>query len=133
MKDIFRENQIVAVYGTLKKGYGNHRLLESSTFIGSGETVNKYRLCISGLPFLIAGESSEGHNIDVEVYDCNAFEMYDLDLLEGHPRFYKRELTEVKVNGESVSAWVYFVPDNQNYNSGEYFKTYSGRRELQEK
>ena len=106
MKDIFRENQIVAVYGTLKKGYGNHRLLESSTFIGSG---------------------------DVEVYDCNAFEMYDLDLLEGHPRFYKRELTEVKVNGESVSAWVYFVPDNQNYNSGEYFKTYSGRRELQEK
>lgn len=125
-KQIFNENQLVAVYGTLKQGFGNHRLLANSNFIGSGTTSNKYRLCISGLPFMIAGEHEEGNNVAVELYDCNPFEMYDLDLLEGHPRFYKREKVDVSVNDKTYSAWVYFVPDNKHYNSGEYYKSYNG-------
>lgn len=126
-KPIFETNQFVAVYGTLKKGYGNHRLLNNASYIGNGRTAEKYRLCVSGLPFLLDGKSDEGHNVKVEVYSCNPFEMYSLDLLEGHPRFYKRKRTDIKLNdGHTVDAWVYFVPDNLHYNNGEYVESYEG-------
>ena len=35
---------LVAVYGTLKRGYGNHMLLADSVFIGEGYTEDKYPL-----------------------------------------------------------------------------------------
>lgn len=125
-KQIFETNQLVAVYGTLKRGFGNHRLLSNATFLGSGTTKDKYRLCVSGLPYMLKGVSEEGHNVEVEVYDCNPFEMYNLDLLEGHPRFYKREKVDVVVGEKTMSAWVYFVPDSIHYNNGTYVDSYRG-------
>lgn len=125
-KQIFETNQLVAVYGTLKQGFGNHRLLTNATFIGEGRTKDKYRLCVSGLPYMIRGKHDEGHNVVVELYDCNPFEMYNLDILEGHPRFYKREQVDVVVNGKTYNAWVYFVGDSPYYNNGEYVESYNG-------
>lgn len=126
MKQIFETNQLVAVYGTLKQGFGNHRLLKDATFIGEGKTKDKYRLCVSGLPYMIKGEHSAGKNAVVELYDCNPLEMYNLDILEGHPRFYKREKIDVLVNEKVYNAWVYFVPNNSHYNNGEYVESYDG-------
>lgn len=127
-KKIFETNQLVAVYGTLKQGFGNHRLLKNATFIGGGRTKDKYRLCINGLPYMIRGEHEDGNNVVVELYDCNPFEMYNLDLLEGHPRFYRREKVDIVLDGdgESYSSWVYFVSDNPHYNNGEYVESYTG-------
>lgn len=128
MKEIFETNQLVAVYGTLKRGFGNNRLLTEATFIGEGNTKAKYRLCINGLPYLIKGEHSDGEHVEIELYNCNPFEMYSLDLLESHPRFYRRELTDVVVDNQVYNAWIYFVPDSNYYNNGEYHKSYEGAR-----
>jgi len=126
-KKVFETNQLVAVYGTLKKGFGNHRLLKRADFIGEGVTKDLYRLCVSGLPFLIDGISEEGNNIEVEVYMCNPFEMMSLDALEGHPVFYERKMTPIVLSdGETYDAWVYFVKDNAHYNNGVYHKSYTG-------
>lgn len=126
-KEVFKTNQLVAVYGTLKRGFNNHRLLSRADFIGEGVTKDLYRLCVSGLPFLIEGISDEGKNVEVEVYMCNPFEMMALDALEGHPSFYERKMTPIVLSdGETYNAWVYFVKDNAHYNNGVYHESFTG-------
>ncbi|WP_457623862.1 gamma-glutamylcyclotransferase, partial [Persephonella sp.] len=34
---------LIFVYGTLRKGFGNHRLLENAEFLGIGRTKEKYK------------------------------------------------------------------------------------------
>jgi gamma-glutamylcyclotransferase (GGCT)/AIG2-like uncharacterized protein YtfP len=76
---------------------------------------------------MLKGEHSDGNNVIVELYDCNPLEMYNLDILEGHPRFYKRKKVDISVGENTYSAWVYFVPDNHNYNNGSYVESYKGQ------
>jgi gamma-glutamylcyclotransferase (GGCT)/AIG2-like uncharacterized protein YtfP len=111
----------VAVYGTLKRGYGNNVLLEKSTFVGKGKTTEKYPLVIrtSGLPFMLY-KKNQGYNVEVELYLVNKDTLRKLDMLEGHPDWYRRR--EVSVNIDEldapISAWIYFGPneyDNLTY------------------
>lgn len=111
----------VAVYGTLKKGYGNNMLLEDSTFVGSGKTTEKFPLVIrtSGLPFLLY-KKNEGYNVEVELYLVNKETLRRLDMLEGHPEWYRRREISVNINelDTPITAWVYFGPnqyDNLTY------------------
>ena len=115
----------VGVYGTLKCGHGNHRLLMSSTFIGKGKTNDRYPLTISSLPYLHKQENV-GHNVEVEVYKVDHPTLEQLDRLEGHPHFYKREVIEIRMNsGRLLSAWVYFV-QNRSHNNERLHKRYGG-------
>jgi gamma-glutamylaminecyclotransferase len=99
----------VAVYGTLKNGFGNHQLLESSYWAGDGKTVHAFPLEIDGLPYL-HDASGVGHRVDVEVYEVDDATLADLDRLEGHPHFYKRRKTWITMEDWSnCEAWVYFV------------------------
>ena len=105
------QDNLVAVYGTLKKGHSNYfHYLESSKYIGSGTTKDKYPLIIQGLPYLV-NKRGVGHNVEVDVFKVsdNTFEM--LDQLEGHPRWYRRERIKIKMdNGSELLCWVYFNP-----------------------
>lgn len=51
--DILENDIAVAVYGTLKGGYGNNFILEDATLVGKGKTQDRYPLIIrqGGLPF----------------------------------------------------------------------------------
>jgi len=107
--NIFREN-VVAVYGTLKQGYGNYNayLRGQSICLGMGETQDKYPLIIDGLPYL-SPKKGIGHHVEVEVFRVDDETFTPLDRLEGHPRWYVREETNIRMeDGEIVSAWVYF-------------------------
>tara|TARA_R110002074_G_scaffold86269_2_gene190575 strand:+ start:357 stop:1217 length:861 start_codon:yes stop_codon:yes gene_type:complete len=101
----------VAVYGTLKSGYHNHGLIEEQEFIGQGQTKSAYPLEVEGLPYMhdIKGEGSQ---VTVEVYDVSD-ECFDrLDMLEGHPSFYKRRMTTITMDDWSETrAWVYFIQE----------------------
>lgn len=106
MNDTFK----VAVYGTLKKGYGNHRLLVTAQPIGVG-TVEGFRLYSSGIPFLVEDKSSE-YDVHVECYEVNVQQLRSLDLLEGHPDFYERKLVDVRTDtGEMQTMWIYTYPE----------------------
>jgi len=99
----------VAVYGTLKFGYGNHPLLEGSQYVGEGKTTVAYPLEVSGLPYL-HDAPNEGHKVEVEVYDVTHDTLLKLDRLEGHPTFYKRKQISISMEDWSeTSCWVYFV------------------------
>lgn len=96
------DNQLVAVYGTLKSGYGNHVLLSRSIHLG--DDLLRDISVTSGFPFAV---KREGGQIFVEVYQVDNRTLARLDALEGHPNFYRRELVST-VYGE---AWLYFLSD----------------------
>jgi len=94
----------VAVYGTLRHGEGNHMLLQNSRYLGTAR-VSGYRMHDFG-PFPVVVETGEGEDeIVVEVYEVTEEVLGHLDLLEGHPRFYKREKARSLPIGER--AWIY--------------------------
>ena len=123
-KDNVLEDNLVAVYGTLKKGYNNYNsYLTSSKFVGKGETKDKYPLVISGLPYLIENKG-QGHNVEVDVFKVSSSVLRDLDRLEGHPTWYRRKQIEVKVNGKVLVCWIYFNI-KETGKGMEFHKTYT--------
>lgn len=109
----------IAVYGTLRNGFGNHRYLKNSKFIGTGKTVESFTLSANGIPFV---HKDPLHNVVVEVYEVNDNDLKNIDSLEGHPNWYKREITNIQVGNQIIPAWLYFYPKKANeiIESGDY-------------
>lgn len=117
------KNNLVAVYGTLKIGRGNHGLLSNSIYMGTARTKDLMRLCVVSLPYLVRGESEEGKNVLVELYYVDDSTLASLDRLEGHPVYYKREkmkfTPEESIFSNEVEAWVYMV--DERYDNKKYY------------
>jgi gamma-glutamylcyclotransferase (GGCT)/AIG2-like uncharacterized protein YtfP len=97
----------VFVYGSLKNGQGNHRLLAKAKFLGRSYIEGNYRMVsLGGFPGVIRHESIPMNRIVGEVYQVDEDTLQSLDVLEGHPRFYKRD----KVPTSHKNAWCYFLP-----------------------
>ncbi len=109
----------VFVYGTLKKGYGNNRLLANSLFCGKAITNEEYLMLNLGYfpgvrkndplalkPFI--------GNVAGELYQVDAPTLESLDRLEGNGHFYNREIviTLLPENDAPVRAWMYFLMTN---------------------
>lgn len=102
----------IAVYGTLKKDYSNYwsYLNDKSTkYVGRGKTQDKYPLVVSGLPYLV-NKKGIGHNVEVDVFNVTGSTLNDIDMLEGHPNWYRRKQIPIKVKDTIVMAWIYFNP-----------------------
>lgn len=97
----------VFVYGTLKKGFRNHKRLKRKRLIGVPGTALGLQLRESGgqsYPFAVLGEGV----VHGEVYRVDEKTLEELDVLEGHPDWFHREPIEVLLaTGETVIAWVY--------------------------
>ncbi len=108
---------LVAVYGSLKEGYPNHRLLSasSSPLVGAGLTVDKFAMrSFTAFPGLIEIEPDkpEAANVEVEVYLVDSSTFSRLDGLEGYPSFYNRKEVGIKLeDGSEVTAWIYILSD----------------------
>lgn len=110
-------NHKIAVYGTLKAGHGNHRLLEDAEFVGAGKTQDKYPLQkVGNLPYVF-NKPHTGENVTVEIYDLTtATQRAVIDNLEGHPWHYKRKQISIDMaNGTEQKAWLYFA-ESVTYN-----------------
>jgi gamma-glutamylcyclotransferase (GGCT)/AIG2-like uncharacterized protein YtfP len=107
-KDNVLEDNLIAVYGTLKKGYSNYNhYLTSSKYVGKGKTKDKYPLVVSGLPYLIE-ERGQGFNVEVDVFKVSASVLANLDRLEGHPTWYRRKQIDIQMKGKVLKCWIYF-------------------------
>jgi len=92
---------LVFVYGTLKKGEGNHGVMEKSKgkFLGDHNTAPNYSMySLGGFPAVVGGGKT---SIRGEVYRINDLEY--LDSLEGYPRMYGR----VSIQTKFGDAWMY--------------------------
>ena len=75
------------VYGTLKRGYGNHPLIAGA--LPLGEDAVPGVLYAQGAPIAVRAEG-EGW-VEGELYDVTPEQLAECDRLEGHPRAYRRE------------------------------------------
>ncbi|KAL2718035.1 gamma-glutamylaminecyclotransferase C isoform X1, partial [Vespula squamosa] len=121
----------IFVYGTLKRGEPNHKLIQDATngyakFLGIAKTTSSYPLIIAtkyNIPFLLK-KPGIGHHVIGEIYDVDSKMLTRLDELEEHPNFYERTeedvfmATESKLKSNSnfeeigtlTKAWIYFLP-----------------------
>ena len=79
----------IFVYGTLMRGEGNHRLLAGAKRIGAARTAPQFLfVSLGGFPGLVRGGDL---SVRGELYDVGVGTLHDLDRLEGHPHFYRRQ------------------------------------------
>lgn len=98
------------VYGTLKRGYWNNRLLANATFLGESVTKGKYVLYDCGFPMAVVPPEETEHPalpIIGEVFEVDDITLRDCDRLEGHPTFYRRTLVPILLEGVSDEVWMY--------------------------
>jgi len=116
------EKHLVFVYGTLRQGFSNHYLLDTSKWVDYSQTQKKYAMFEQGIPFVSKNMSLIA--ITGEVYEVSNDVLGYLDLLEGHPHAYKREQVDVKLKftNEIIKAWLYFYPNPRGrvVESGDY-------------
>lgn len=75
----------VFVFGTLKKGYGNHWRLQHLVGVDA-VTKDRYQMQAHGIPFVLHGDVAQ---VRGEVYECDAEILQQLDQLEGYdPKYH---------------------------------------------
>ena len=92
---------LVFVYGTLKKGFWNHRVLGDSELVGTTDTVeDSYVLLDAGFPALTQVDEG-GAPVRGEVYRVTSPEVLQhLDYLEGEGSMYHRRPITLKGHEE---------------------------------
>lgn len=106
-------NAYLFVYGSLKKGFDNHKFLEKATKrIGKASTIRKFGMfedSFGNYPYLVPKPISK---IEGELYQINRKEILDeIDQFEGAPDYYQREKIRVKTHRGEKIAFVYIRKD----------------------
>jgi gamma-glutamylcyclotransferase (GGCT)/AIG2-like uncharacterized protein YtfP len=94
------ERHLVFVYGTLKRGHGNHHWLAEAVFLGTTTLRGAVLHDLGPFPMAIEGEGT----VWGEVYGVDEPGLARLDRLEGCPRLYRRCR---RVLADGRKAWVY--------------------------
>lgn len=123
----------VAVYGSLRKGLGNHPLLESSKYLGEEWTGEGYTMIsLSAFPGVYKDES--GGKIKIEIYEVDSYTAARLDMLEGFSgydnpnNFYNKELIETSHG----PTFIYYINrsggSNEVVESGDWYEFYMDKK-----
>lgn len=91
------------VYGTLKRGYHNHRLLADAIFEGEYEAHGFSLLDFGAFPGMIDGPGS----VHGEVYQITKEMLPALDRLEGVPTLYERRSIYIHKGGDGFKCYAY--------------------------
>ncbi len=95
------------VYGTLKRGLGNNRLLVHTDFLGVATSIDRFNIYDCGFP--CAEFNPDGKHLKGEIYDLTEHDFYFTDMLESNGSLYQREIREFDLHGEIVKAWIYII------------------------
>lgn len=106
-------NEYLFVYGSLKKGFDNHRLLDKyAKRVGKASTIRKFGMfedSFGNYPYLV---SEPIYKIEGELYQISRKELLEeIDEFEGSPDYYQREKIKVKTHKGVKLAYAYIRAD----------------------
>ncbi|TGC09171.1 gamma-glutamylcyclotransferase family protein [Methanolobus halotolerans] len=102
----------IFVYGSLKKGFSNHNLLQSSEFICKTRTQEEFAMIdLNMFPGVIKGKKVS--RIQGEVYELDSNTLEQIDMYEGE--WYSRESVELEAG---FRAQIYFLIKYPRYSEG---------------
>ncbi len=106
-------NEYLFVYGSLKKGFDNHILLDKyAKRVGKAFTVRKFGMFednFGNYPYLVPEPICK---IEGELYQISRKELLEeIDEFEGAPNYYQREKIKVKTHKGVKFAYVYIRAD----------------------
>lgn len=105
--------RLAFVYGTLKRGFGNHWLMkelvagQNALFLGYACTKRRFPLVCGPfqVPFLLPSPSPAGHHVRGELYQVDSLAISRLDELEGVGKgHYERRPIDVRLISPSFDA-----------------------------
>jgi len=102
-------NEFLFVYGSLKKGFDNHNLLNKyAKRVGKASTVGKFAMyedSFGNYPYLVKEPITK---VMGELYEIKRKELLDkIDDFEGAPEYYQRKKIKVKTHKGVNLAFVY--------------------------
>ena len=102
-------NKFLFVYGSLKKGFDNHKLLQKyAKRVGIASTVSKFAMyedSFGNYPYLVKEPITK---VMGELYEIKRKELLDkIDEFEGAPEYYQRKKIKVKTHKGVNLAFVY--------------------------
>ena len=106
---------LVGVYGSLRKGLHNHRLLDKSTLVGTFQTLPEYTMYdLGSYPAIIPKGNT---SIFIEVYSITETVLENLDELEGYHSFnsLNNHYNRRKIESPYGPMYIYFYNDLLNY------------------
>ena len=98
----------VVVYGSLKRGLYNSRLLDGIECLDDSVYFTGTMASLGGYPCVTQHGNTK---IKGELYEVDDETLARLDRLEGHPSFYERK----RVHTSAGEAWIYFIDDQSYY------------------
>ena len=133
-------NKLVAVYGTLRQGEGNHQILKDSEYISTSLLSGFKMYGNSNFPAVIKGEKEDV--IVIEIYKITNSEVAkELDILEGFDRsnpdslnnlYTVRMITVPSIRGMiEIYTFASPIPDDANTATNNSLAHSSRDRELQ--
>jgi len=109
----YKNPALVFVYGSLKKGFRNNKVLGDSKYVGTFKTTTKFKMLDLGYYPALMLDDVGGNVVLGELYEVSGDTFERLDQLEGYPHMYDRDIITLS-NGSK--AWVYFMKKD-NYNA----------------
>lgn len=97
----------VFVYGSLRRGQGNHGLLHRAHFVRETHLRGAFEMVSLGSFPGVFRQPEADRRLAGELYAVDEHTLALLDRLEGHPRFYERQPVELACR---QVAWVYILP-----------------------
>jgi len=115
---------LIAVYGTLRKGCGNHEhFLKDAEFMGAFKSEPIYNMySLGGFPGL---KENGDTSIVLEVYSVTEYEAKKVDGLEGYhegrtPTFYDKKYIDTPWGNAGLYIFVGDIPESRKIESGDW-------------
>ena len=97
----------VFVYGSLKRGFYNHGVLDDAELLGTARTADAaFAMFNVGRYPAVRHTAERPIAVHGEVYAVSPNILADLDRLEGHPEYYTRQQVEIEGHGP---CWMYLI------------------------
>jgi gamma-glutamylaminecyclotransferase len=100
-------SEYVFIYGTLKRGERNHRLLAGEQFVREAVTEPLYRLYDCGAYPALVEDTANGRAVRGEVYRVGPATLRQLDDLEAAPHLYQLLPVRLADFDRPVKAYLY--------------------------